>query len=175
MKLPRSWPRVAAPLVLIVGLGCFGLPWLTVTADSRAADATGFELVTRNVEFTGRYVHDAWRGEVEGIVEGGELWALPAFAALAVTLALVLLPFRAAWWAALGFSTAAAILLFLWLQATTSAFSPPYSDRHWGIWLALTIVPLVAVPIIARLLEPVGDPSTRRAPEWLVGSARRKA
>ncbi len=169
MKLPRGWTRIAAPLALVIALGSFLLPWLTVSADRRRAEATGIELVTRNVEYTGSYVHDAWRGEVEGVVQDGQLWALPAFVAVAVALILALIPIRAAFWASLGVSGAALILIFLWVQATSSVFRPPVSDRHWGVWLALTFVAFSVVPIIVRLFEPGGDPVARRAPEWLGG------
>lgn len=169
VKLPRRWTRVAAPLVLALGLASFLLPWLTVTADRRRAEATGIELVTRNAEYTGEYVHDAWRGEVEGVVGDSELWALPAFVAVAVALAFVLIPLRATWLASLAASAVALVLLFLWVQASSSAFRPPVSDRHWGAWLALTFVALAAVPIAVRLFEPAGDPVLRRAPERLGG------
>lgn len=173
MKLPKHWARIAAPLVLAGALASFLLPWLTVSADLRRADATGVELVSRDVHYSGRYVHQAWRGEVEGIVEDAQLWALPAFVAVALALVLVLVPFRAAWWAGLVSTAVALILVFLWIQASSSAFRPPIPDRHWGVWVALTLLPLAIVPIFARLLEPLDDPESRRAPAWL-GSARRE-
>lgn len=170
----RLWPRIAAPLVLALALVSFSFPFLTVAADQRRAEATGFELATGEVEYVGHYVHDAWRGEVENVVEDGHLWALPAFVALIVALALVLLPWRAGWWASLGVSAIAIVLLFLWLQATTTAYQPPDTDHRWGYWLTLLLASLVVVPILSRLFEPVGDPSQRRPPEWLLGSTRRR-
>jgi hypothetical protein len=167
MTLPRYWTRLAAPLALLGALVAFLLPWLTVTADLRRAEATGLELVRRDVEFTGHYVHDAWRGEVEKIVEHAQTWALPAFIASAVALVFVLIPLRATWWAALGATGAAAILTLLWFQAASSAFNPPDSSRSFGMWLALALLVLAAVPIGVRLREPTGDPEARRAPEWL--------
>jgi hypothetical protein len=173
VKLPRHWARVVAPLILGGALASFLLQWLTVSADLRRAEATGVELVSRDVHYSGSYVHQAWRGEVEGIVEDAELWALPTFVAIALALALVLVPIRSAWWAGLVATAVSLILVFLWIQSTSSAFKPPIPDRHWGVWVALTLLPLAMVPIFARLLEPLDDPEARRGPEWL-GSARRE-
>lgn len=173
MKLSKHWARIAAPLVLAGALVSFLLPWLTVSADQRRAEATGVELASRDVHYSGRYVHQAWHGEVEGIIEDAQLWALPAFVAVALALVLVFLPFRAAWWAALCATAVSVILVFLWIQATSTAFRPPIPDRHWGVWIALTLLPLATVPILSRLFEPVGDPESKRAPEWL-GRARRE-
>lgn len=167
MRLPPYWTRAAAPLALAGALAAFLLPWLTVTADLRRAEATGLELVTADVEFTGHYVHDAWRGEVENVVQNAETWALPAFVAIAAALALVLIPLRAAWWAALGATGAAAVLALFWFQAASSTFSPPHSNRLFGMWVALAFLVLAAIPIVVRLREPTGDPEARRAPEWL--------
>jgi hypothetical protein len=167
MTLPPYWTRVAAPLALVGALAAFLLPWLTVTADLRRAEATGLELVTRDVEFTGHYVHDAWRGEVENIVQNAEIWALPAFVAVVAALVLVLIPRRATWWGALGATGAAALLMLFWFQAASSTFSPPHSNRHFGMWVTLALLVLAAVPIVVRLREPTGDPEARRAPEWL--------
>ena len=170
MKLPRSWPRLAAPLILGLALASFLLPWLTVSADRRRGDATGLELVLRAPDYSGRYVHLAWQGEVEAIVGSAQLWALPAFVAAALAALLVLLPWRPAWWAGLALVAAGAVSLLLWVQATTSAYRPPIPDRHAGFWLAFGLIPLAAVPILMRLLEPVPDPGARRAPDWLAST-----
>ena len=167
MNIPRGWTRVGAPLAVTAVLASFLLPWLTVTADERRAEATGLELVTGDVGYTGHYVHDAWRGEVERLVENGEAWALPAFVAVGVALAFVLLPWRLAWWAGLAVTAVALVLILLWLQATSSAFNPPEPNREWGMWVALALLALAALPIVTRLREPPGDPAVRRAPEWL--------
>jgi hypothetical protein len=160
--------------VLVAALACFSLPWLTVTADAKRADATGLELVTGSTPYTGYYVHDAWRGEVENVVDDGQLWAPIAFGALLVALVLLVLPWRAAWWSALAVSGIGVVLLLLFLQATTTTFNPPSSDHHYGYWLTLAIVPFVFVPIVVRLRQPLVDASLRRAPEWLTRSARPK-
>ena len=167
MTLPPYWTRVAAPLALVGALAAFLLPWLTVTADLRRAEATGLELVTGDAEFTGHYVHDAWRGEVEKIVENAQTWALPLFVVVVAALALVLIPLRAAWCVALGATGVAVVLALFWFQAASSTFSPPDSNRHFGMWVALALLVLAAVPMIVRLREPTGDPEARRAPEWL--------
>lgn len=174
MSRRRLRPRIAAPIVLAAVLVSFSFPFLTVTADQRRADATGLELVANDVEYGGRYVHDAWRGEVENVVEDGQLWAVPASVAFLVALVLVLLPWRAAWWGGLGVSAIATVLLLLWLQATTTAYHPPNTDHRWGYWLTLLLAPLAIVPILSRLFEPVGDPNQRRPPEWLLRSTRRR-
>jgi hypothetical protein len=167
MTLPRYWTRVAAPLAVLGAAVSFLLPWLTVTADERRAEATGLQLVTGDPELTGHYVHDAWRGEVEKIVGNAEVWALPAFVAVLAALGLTLIPHRLAWWAALGATGVAAVLGLLWFQASSSTFNPPDSNRGGGVWIALAFLVLAAVPIVVRLREPTGDPALRRAPEWL--------
>jgi hypothetical protein len=169
MRLPRYWTRVAAPLALLAAVASFLLPWLTVTADERRAEATGLELVTRDTELTGHYVHDAWRGEVETVVGHAEAWALPTFVAVLIALGFALVPLRLAWWASLAVTGAAAVLALLWVQASSSTFEPPYSDRGAGVWVAVALLVTAAVPLIARLREPSGDPTLRRPPEWLDG------
>lgn len=169
----RIAPRVAAPAILVAALACFALSWITVTTDERTSHATGLALVSGHVSYSGRYLHDAWRGEVEAVMHDAHVWTPLAFAALLVALALVVLPWRWAWWSALVAAGLAVIFLVLWLQATSQVYQPPYVERHVGFWLALALTPLVAVPIVVRLMEPTIPDALRRPPEWLGRSEHR--
>lgn len=173
VSLKRIWPRVLAPLVLAASLACFSLPFLSLSVDARSAEATGLELVTGDVTYRGSYIHDAWRGELEGIVRDGHIWAVPAFGAILLACVLLLLPWRRAWWAAVVVAAVGLVLMLFVFQATSSVFHPPDPHRLYGYWLALGIVLLVFLPISVRLREPVGDPTLRRPPDWLTRSERR--
>jgi hypothetical protein len=172
MTLRRLWPRLVAPGLLLAALVCFMLPWIEVSADARVARATGLELVRGHASYSGYYVHDAWRGEVEAVVNDAHLWSLVAFVTIAAALVLAVVPLRASWWACLGVSGLGLVFLLLWMQATSTVYNPPVVHRAGGFWITLAFLPLVVVPIVARLREPAGDPTLRQPPEWLARQRR---
>ena len=63
---------------------------MTVQEDTRRADATGLELVRRDVVISGRYVHASSEGDVEIIVHNSETWARIVLVLLGLAVLVVL-------------------------------------------------------------------------------------
>ena len=140
--------RLAAALLVLGGIACFALPWVTVNEDTRRAHATGFELVRREVTITGSYVHDSSEGDVEVVVHNAETWARIAFALLVVALGLLLAPWRPLEWGAGIVAGLGTLALLAWTQAATADVPPPDGDRHGGFWVALLLSTLALVPLV---------------------------
>ena len=157
MGLGRLGARLAAISLLLLSIACFALPWVTVQEDTRRADATGLELVRRDVVISGRYVHASSEGDVEIIVHNSETWA--RIAAVLV----VLVPVRPFEWAAAVVTALATLALIAWTQAATADLPPPNGDRHAGFWLSLLLGALALVPIVLLLLMRPPE----RGGEWL--------
>ena len=160
--------RFACLVILTAPLACFFLPFLTASSE-RVARATGIELVTENASLSGRYIHAAYEGEVELVVEHGHIPALVAFVFGAAALL--------AWWprhwlaprATLALGIAAVVsMLALW-QTTSARFVPV--DRHSGFWLATLLFLLATVAAATRVaVEPRSREPERRpeeVPPWL--------
>ena len=162
-RLGRVGARLLAASLLLVSIACFALPWVTVQEDTRRADATGLELVRRDVGISGRYVHASSEGDVEVIVHNSETWARIALVLLGLAVLLLLVPLRPVEWAALVVTGLATLALVAWTQAATADLPPPEGDMHGGFWLSLLFAGLALIPIV--LLLRMRPPE--RGGEWL--------
>lgn len=164
----QRWPRLLALVLLAGAVGCFFLPFLTVDFEPRRARATGVQLITNSASYRGEYRHASYEGDVETVVRNGRFWAVPAFAFAALALLLALLPSRAAWAAAVGLSVLAVLSLLALYQGTSTAFHPPFPDRHYGFWLAILLLLGGGTALGFWLHEPASyRVSDSRLPDWL--------
>ncbi len=118
-------------------LGVFALPFATLTSDLRRAEPSGLDLATGGTSFSGRYVHDAYRGQVERLVDDGRGPALVALVFIAAALVLVWLPWRLGPAAGVGLAFLALLALLGLYQATRSTFSFAQTDRSAAYWLTI--------------------------------------
>jgi hypothetical protein len=138
--------RVLAPALFLLAAASFFLPFLTIEQE-RVGTATGLELVRGEPEYSGRYVHAAYEGEVERRLDRGRVPAVIGFAAAVAGIVVSVSaahPARIAAFAAasVGFLAVASIL-----QTTSSPFGG--ADRHEGIWLAIGL--LLAAGVISAV------------------------
>jgi hypothetical protein len=115
----------------------FTLPFVSVVADRRTAEATGFELATRSVTFHGRYYHESYRGETERWIRRAEAPALIAFVTLIAALALVWIPWRSGPLAASVLGTFALLTFYALSQRAGSTESFAVTDRRFGFTFAV--------------------------------------
>jgi hypothetical protein len=130
---------------------CFLLPFLVLTVDLRRGEATGVELATGDAQISGRYVHDAYRGQVEDALDLVQLPAAVAFVAILIGAVGVWIPGRRGFW--LGLAAAGAGLLggFWMRQALTGQQLLAESEWQYGYWLA-TVLILGSAALAAFLL-----------------------
>ena len=128
--------RAVAVVLFAIAAVTFTLPFMAIYADARAGAATGAELASGDPEYSGRYVHEAFRGQVEKLLEDAHMPALAALAASVAGAFLSWLPWRIG----PGIGTVAGAVgllsLFAVFQATASVFVPAATDRRFGFWLA---------------------------------------
>jgi hypothetical protein len=139
---PRERAAVAG-LFLIAAIG-FVLPFVTSTAPDRTGRATGIQLVGGSPEYEGEYLHAAFEGEVETLMENGFLPARISFAAVLVGLGLALIPRRRS---VVGSVLASAVALIglVWVRsATATPFSPPSTTLEYGFWLTGVLIVVAA-------------------------------
>ncbi len=129
--------RAVACALFVAALLAFQLPFVTVTADRRSAEATGYELATRDVPFKGSYVQESFRGEVEHWIGRGEGPALIAFVSLLTAAALVWIPWRAGPLIASCTGLLALLGLFGLYQRVGSIAALAETQRHAGFWFAV--------------------------------------
>jgi hypothetical protein len=129
--------RAVACALFLASLLAFQLPFVTVTADRRRAEATGFELAARDVTYEGTYIQESFRGEVEHWVGRGEAPALIAFVSLLAAAALVWIPWRAGPAIASTASLVALVAMFGLYQRVGSISALAVTVRHSGFWYAL--------------------------------------
>ena len=129
--------RALACGAFALALLALALPFATITSDLRRSEPSGLELALGDASYTGHYVHDAYRGQVELLVAGGETPALVAFVALAAAVAFVWLPWRLGPAAGVAFGALALLALFVFYQRTGASFSFAQSDRRYGYWLTV--------------------------------------
>jgi hypothetical protein len=146
--------RQAKLLLSTVFLGaavCFLLQFLVLTVDERRGEASGVELATGDAEVSGRYVHDAYRGQVEDGLDLVQLPAAVSFVAILIGAVGVWIPGRRGFW--LGLAAAGAALLggFWMRQALSGQQLLAESDWQYGYWLA-TVAILGSAALAAFLL-----------------------
>jgi MFS family permease len=124
-------------LFVLVSLAFF-LPFLSATIDSRVGEATGLELARGEPSFSGRYVHEAFEGQVEETFSDGQGPAVVALVAALAGAVLSWLPYRLG--PALGVVSALVGLAgsFGLYQQAGSAFA----QTSWkvGFWIAAALL-----------------------------------
>ena len=135
MSRRALFERLIASLVFIMGAACFALPFLSVSVDARRGEATGIQLITENEDFQGRYVHDAYRGEVEQLVDRGELPAKIMLALVVMGVAVAWVPGKLGLRLAVGTALLGLLGMGIFMRTTMPTFSPPDSVRRYGFWL----------------------------------------
>lgn len=123
--------------LFLAALFAFMYPFVTVTADRRAATATGFELATYDVTYEGTYVQESFRGEVEHWIGRGQAPALVAVASLVAAALLVWIPWRAGPMIASVAALVALVAMFGLYQRVGSIAALAVTQRHGGFWVAL--------------------------------------
>ena len=118
---------------------CFLLPFLVVTVDERRGEGTGVEVATGDAEVSGRYVHDAYEGQVEEGLDLAQLPAVVAFVAVLAGAVGVWIPGRLGFWVGLG-AAGAGLLGAFWLRQAMSG-QQLLAEVEWeyGYWLATVL------------------------------------
>ena len=128
--------RIVGSILFALAAVAFALPFLHVTADRRTADATGYELASKSVEYSGTYVQQAFAGEAERWATAGEAPALLALAVLVVGALAVWLPWRVGPAAAFGCGVIALLALFALYLRVDSPLALADVDRRFGLAVA---------------------------------------
>jgi hypothetical protein len=136
---PLAARAFASALFLLV-LAAFTLPFAVVTADLRRAEGTGVEFALGTTQLTGHYVHDAYEGEVETLVDYAKPVALVALAAVVAATVLVWAPWK--WGPTSGFTLAGiGLVALVWFhQSVNSAGTFAGTAYRGGFWLAAGLV-----------------------------------
>ena len=129
--------RAVAAALFALAVLAFTLPFVSVAADRRTAEATGFELATRSTTFHGTYVHESYRGETERWIRRGEVPSLIALVTLMTALAVVWIPWRTGPAAASALGVFALLTFYALSQRVGSAESFAVTDRHFGLTFAI--------------------------------------
>jgi len=136
---PLAARAVACALFLLV-LSAFTLPFAIVTADLRRAEGTGIEFALGTPSYSGHYVHDSYKGEVERLVDYAQPVALVALVAILAAVALVWIPWK--WGPAAGITFASlGFGALVWFhQAVSSAGTFAGTEYRGGFWISLGLV-----------------------------------
>jgi hypothetical protein len=133
---PLAARALACALFLLV-LAAFTLPFAVVTADLRRAEGNGIEFAIGQPAYSGHYVHDSYRGEVERLVDYAQPVALVALVAFVAGVLLVWIPWK--WGPAAGMVCAAlGFGALVWFhQAVNSAGTFAGTEYRGGFWISL--------------------------------------
>lgn len=129
--------RALAALLFALVAAAFALPVVVVTVDERRAEASGLELASGDAELTGRYVHAAYEGQAEEVMDEARGPALAVLVSALAAFALVWLPGRAGLASAAALALVALLGLFGVFQTTTSSLDLADADLRLGYPLAL--------------------------------------
>jgi hypothetical protein len=143
--------KLALSTVFLGAAVCFLLPFMVVTVDERRGEGTGVEVATGDTEVSGRYVHDAYEGQVEEGLDLAQVPAVVAFVAVLAGAVGVWLPGRRGFWLGLG-AAGAGLLGAFWLRQALSG-QQLLAEVEWqyGYWLA-TVLFLGSAALAALLL-----------------------
>jgi hypothetical protein len=115
---------------------CFVFPFLAIAIDERLGRGNGVELAAGNADVSGRYVHDAYVGQVEEGIDLAQLPAAVAFVAMLVGALGTWLPKRKGFWLGLG-AGAVGLLGLVWLrQALSGPQLLAEVELQYGYWLS---------------------------------------
>jgi hypothetical protein len=118
----------------------FVFPFLVLTIDERLGRGSGVELAAGDAEVSGRYVHDAYEGQVEDGMDLAQLPAAIAFVALLAGALGTWVPRRKGFWLGLG-AGAVALMGLLWLrQAVSGPQLLAVVELRYGYWLATAAI-----------------------------------
>ena len=128
--------RLLGSLLFLLVAGTLALPFVVVSVDERRAEASGLELAEGDAELTGRYVHEAYEGQAETVVDEARGPAVAVAVAALAGLGLVWLPGRAGF--VLGAALAGLALLGLAgiFRTATSSLDLADADLRAGYGLA---------------------------------------
>ena len=131
--------RVLATLLFGLAALSFALPFLHVTADRRVAEATGYELATKSIRYSGTYVQLAFEGEAERWATAGEAPALLALVLLVAAAVLVWIPWRVGPAVAFGCGVVALLALFALYLRVDSQLALADVNRRYGLAIAAVL------------------------------------
>jgi hypothetical protein len=119
---------------------CFLLPFMDVTVDERLGRGSGVELATGDAETSGRYVHDAYEGQVEEGLDLAQLPAILTFVAVLAGAVGVWVPRRNGFWLGLAAAGAGLLGLFWLRQALGGQQLLAEVEWQYGYWLDTVLI-----------------------------------
>jgi hypothetical protein len=119
---------------------CFLLPFMVLTVDERRGEGSGVELATGSAATSGRYVHDAYRGQVEEGLDLAQLPAVIGFVAVLAGAIGVWFPSRNGFWLALAAGGGGLLGLFWLRQALGGQQLLAEVQWQYGYWLAAVLI-----------------------------------
>lgn len=128
--------RLVGSLFFLLVAGTLALPFVVVSVDERRAEASGLELAEGEAEVTGRYVHAAYEGQAEEVVDEARGPAVAVAVAALAGLGLVWLPGRAGLLVGAALACLALLGLAGIFRTTTSALDLADTDLRAGYGLA---------------------------------------
>ena len=128
--------RLVGSLLFLLVAGTFALPFVAVSSDARRAQASGLELAEGEAELSGHYVHAAYEGQAEEVVDEARGPAVAVALAALAGLGLVWLPARAGLVAGAALAGLALLGLAGIFRTTTSSLDLADSDLRAGFGLS---------------------------------------
>jgi hypothetical protein len=134
-KTTRSARRILSPALLLAVLGCFFLPFATVSCDGEQVTPTGMQLVVGDAPASQLVGPDRYDGSLgEDVIDETQGFAITAFAGVVLALGCAVVlkpPSRAAFlFSELGF------LGFMWISTAGAVTDADVTFRA-GFWLGL--------------------------------------
>jgi hypothetical protein len=115
---------------------CFVFPFLVIAIDERLGRGSGVELAAGDADVSGRYVHDAYEGQVEDGMDLAQLPAAVAFVALLAGALGTWIPGRKGFWLGLGAGVIALVGLLWMRQALSGPQLLAEVELRYGYWLS---------------------------------------
>jgi hypothetical protein len=132
--------KLALSTAFLAAAVCFLLPFMVLTVDERLGEGSGVELATGNAETSGRYVHDAYEGQVEEGLDLAQLPAIITFVAVLVGAVGVWIPSRNGFWLGLAGGGGGLLGVFWLRQALSGEQLLAEVEWEYGYWLATVLI-----------------------------------
>lgn len=129
--------RLIGSLLFLLVAGTLALPFVAVSVDERRAEASGLELAEGEAELTGRYVHAAYEGQAEEVVDEARGPAVAVAVAALAGIGLVWLPGRAGLLAGAALAGLALLGLAGIFRTAASSLDLADADLRAGFGLAV--------------------------------------